>query len=84
MRIHELKTWPDVFQATWDGKKTAEFRKNDRDFQVGDILHLREYDPIAQAYLQRVIRATVIHIVYGGSYGIPKGYCLMSITLPCI
>lgn len=24
---HVLKTWPDPFQAVWDGTKTAEFRK---------------------------------------------------------
>lgn len=43
--IHELKTWPRHFQAIYDGRKTFEFRRNDRDFKVDDILILKEWEP---------------------------------------
>jgi ParB family chromosome partitioning protein len=81
---HELKTWPDMFQATYDGIKTAEFRKNDRDFKDGDILELREFDPVLNSYSGRVLTARVMNIVYGGSFGIPDGYCMMSILTPTV
>lgn len=43
--IHELKVWPDLFRALKSGEKNFEFRKNDRDYKVGDELILYEYDP---------------------------------------
>lgn len=42
---HELKTLPVYFDAVARGDKTFEVRKNDRDFQTGDTLVLREFDP---------------------------------------
>ena len=42
---HDLKCHPDYFEALRDGTKTFECRYNDRDFEVGDELLLREYDP---------------------------------------
>lgn len=43
--VHELKTWPDSFQAILDDIKTHEVRTFDRPFAVGDVLHLREFVP---------------------------------------
>jgi hypothetical protein len=41
MKIHELKCVEPYFTDIITGMKSFEVRKNDRDFQVGDILHLR-------------------------------------------
>ena len=41
---HELKILPEFFTAIIFGKKKFEIRKNDRDFRVGDVLKLMEYD----------------------------------------
>ena len=38
--IHNLKILPEHFTPVLDGLKLAELRKNDRNFQVGDILVL--------------------------------------------
>ena len=50
MTIHELKTIRPYYQFVNEGKKTFEIRKNDRNFQFGDILHLREYNPDMETY----------------------------------
>jgi Domain of unknown function (DUF3850) len=42
--IQFLKTIPEYFQLVHDRIKTFEFRKNDRNFQVGDVLVLYEWD----------------------------------------
>jgi len=37
---HDLKVWPGIFVAMLQGLKRAEYRKNDRGFQVGDVLNI--------------------------------------------
>lgn len=39
---HELKTWPEFFEQTRNGRKKFELRRNDRAYQVGDQLLLKE------------------------------------------
>ena len=44
MIAHDLKTWPAYFRPIWDGEKTFEIRYDDRGFQRGDVVILREWD----------------------------------------
>jgi|GEM_PF-3364758 len=44
MTVHELKTLPQYFGPVADGIKTFEIRKDDRGYQVGDLLLLKEYE----------------------------------------
>jgi hypothetical protein len=43
--VHELKSWPEFFEPVYTGRKNFELRKNDRHFQVGDVIRLREWRP---------------------------------------
>lgn len=45
MTTHELKTFPPYFAAVAEGRKTFEVRWNDRAYQAGDMVVLREWDP---------------------------------------
>lgn len=43
--IHELKIWPQYYCRVADGSKTFEIINNDRGFQFGDTVILKEFDP---------------------------------------
>lgn len=86
---HELKTWPDVFEEMWKGNKRHEWRKNDRDYQLGDMLILREWEPrlvdddeiVDGHYTGRRIFALVTFINKGPEWGIPEGFAVMSVEI---
>jgi len=60
---HNVKSWPHLFEAVASGLKTHEVRKlTDRDYRVGDILRLQEYDPTAQEYSGRELRVKITYV----------------------
>jgi len=61
-RVHRLKTWPNHFREILMGRKHTEFRRHDRDFQVGDIFVLREYDPKKNEYSGRELQRKVTYL----------------------
>ena len=79
--IHELKTWIDPFTAIVSGMKRHEIRKNDRQFEPGDVLVLREYDEECEEYTGRVVTVAVSYISRGGTWGLPANMDVMSIRL---
>ncbi|WP_080720041.1 DUF3850 domain-containing protein [Lysinibacillus sphaericus] len=44
MTVHELKILPKYFEPVADGIKTFEIRKDDRGYQVGDLLLMKEHE----------------------------------------
>lgn len=80
-KTHELKTWPDVFQEILDEMKVHEFRRNDRDFELGDHIHHREFNPVGEWYTGRSAHTIITSISYGPEWGIPSGFVAMSIKL---
>ena len=40
---HRIKILPEYFNKVIDGSKTFEIRKNDRNYQVGDVLLMTEF-----------------------------------------
>jgi hypothetical protein len=76
--IHELKTWPEFFQPIVDGTKRFEWRRNDRDFKVGDQLLLKEWESNG-GYTGRVVVVDVLWMIDEG-FNIPEGFCIMSIA----
>lgn len=78
-KIHMLKIVPPYFDLIIARRKLWEYRLNDRDFKEGDFLHLKEWDPFKKDYSGRFMEVLVTYIAIGGRFGIPEGYCIMSI-----
>lgn len=49
-KTHKLKITPQYYKEVANGTKTFEIRKNDRDYQTGDIVILREYNEDTKDY----------------------------------
>lgn len=77
--IHELKTWPQYFQAITSGEKTFEIRKNDRGFKVGDTLRLCNYDPDLGRFTGHTVERKIAYIAQG-VFGLPDDVCVMSLA----
>lgn len=78
-KTHNLKTWPEVFDATLTRAKSFDIRKDDRDFAVGDIIRFREWDPHTKKYTGRSCRALITYLMPGGKFGVMPGYVCMSV-----
>lgn len=78
-KLHELKIYPKYFKEVLNGNKQFEIRKNDRDFQVGDNIYLREWDNIR--YSGRTIYAEITYILDDKFIGLEKGYVALGIKV---
>jgi hypothetical protein len=72
---HELKCETGPYQAVEKEIKTFEFRKNDRDFKLYDMVILKE--TVNGIYTGRHSKQfEIIYILYGPDWGIPIDYCV--------
>ena len=74
---HKLKTWPIPFWEVIAGSKTFEVRRNDRDFKVGDLLLLQEYEPALKKYTGEEV---LVQIDYSIVLPEPEGFIGMAIS----
>ena len=68
--IHQIKISNQFFDDVQSGKKNFELRKDDREYQVGDTLFMRE---IADGIQVKVIYKLT------GYVGLESGYCILGI-----
>ena len=78
---HYIKITPEYYRAIERGEKTFEVRYNDRNYQVHDILHLKEW--LNGNYTQREIVAEVTYLLDSPDY-CKDGFVIMSIKVICI
>ncbi|RDL15932.1 DUF3850 domain-containing protein [Serratia fonticola] len=64
--IHSLKIEPVFFASVSLGVKKAELRKNDRNFQCGDFLLLREWEKGGYTGVKLIVKVT--HVLPVGKF----------------
>lgn len=76
MTVHRLKIYSKYFKEVVSGNKTFEVRNNDRDFQEGDKVILREYD--GNNYTGKSIEKNIGYILRDEKYT-KSGYVVFSL-----
>jgi hypothetical protein len=77
--IHVLKCRPEYFEPVRAGRKTFEFRHNDRAYRVGDVLDLREWTP-EDGYSGRTLWRVVTYILDPSDLGTVPAYVVMAVA----
>lgn len=75
---HNLKLAPQYWHVCAEGYKNFEIRKNDRDFQPGDVVTLSEYKD--GAYTGATLNNIIIRYVLTAEQfpdGLQPGYCVL-------
>ena len=84
---HDVKSWPNFFASIIDGSRTHELRRNDRDYQVGDLMVLREFDPIGGRHTGRSATVEITSMTSQelpcavSDQGLDPDFCILSVRL---
>ena len=80
MTTHYLKTWPEPFNLSLGGLKPFEIRVDDRGYEVGDTLCLKEWEPYSRAYTGReLLRRVTCVIRTAGPVPLPGGLVVLGV-----
>ena len=86
--VQYLKTDPAVFEASVQGLKKFEIRLNDRNFNIGDVLYLKETkfsgeEMKAGKPLEYTGRTHTVHVTYilKGGYGLAPDWVVMTVEV---
>lgn len=77
---HELKILPEYFEEVVHGNKRFELRRFDRDYQIGDIVWLEEFD--GENYTGKKIAVEIKYILRDCEiYGLKDGFCIFGFEI---
>lgn len=95
MKLHELKIEHEYLIDVSLGRKTFELRKNDRDYQVGDLIrfidigcgrrdwilaHKFDLEPRIEPYIDKNALYKITYVLKNvEEYGLNKDYCILAI-----
>lgn len=78
-RVHEVKCWPQYYEAAVMGHKPFELRKNDRDYRIRDHLVLCAWDPMTQEFIGPRATFEITYILAGDGFVLGPDMCVLGI-----
>lgn len=84
MKLHELKIKHEYLIEVDRGRKTFELRKNDRDYQVGDLIRFidikQDIKGDCDIYIDEDDLYKITYVLKDvPEYGLDKDYCILGI-----
>ena len=80
MTHHKLKTYPKYFDAVARGEKRFEIRRDDRNYQPGDLVTLQRFHPGTQQYTGAEMDFQIGYVLrHAQVFGIEKGHCVFDL-----
>ena len=86
MTVHKVKSWVPFFQAFKRGEKKHDMRDlRDREYKVGDIMILQEFDQIKGEYTGDEMVREITYITDKNtpcafsSHALDRDYCILSL-----
>lgn len=86
MNVHELKVLPEFYASVEDGTMTFQVRRDDRNFEVGHHLRLREWshergfhNDVALEWQTREI-TYVLRGEQALTFGVQPGFCVLGLS----
>lgn len=79
-QTHELKTQQPYYDDVLSGRKSFELRRDDRDFKLGDLLLLREFNP-RYGFTGETQSFDIVYILRNSQF-LKEGYCALGLAKP--
>lgn len=77
------KIFPEFYEAISKGIKSFEIRKDEDDFQKGDIIVLKEWNNGHYTGRPYIYKRITYVLRDAKEYGLKKGYCILSLENAC-
>lgn len=79
MKLHVLKIKDEYYKEVRSGRKTFELREDDRNYQVGDLIHFVEVNGLEiDSESDNLYEITYV-LRDVPQYGLPYGYAILAI-----
>lgn len=81
-KVHDLKVQTQFWADLEELRTTAQLRQDDRQYRVGDVLNLREFNS-SYGFTGKSTQRRVTHILRHEDvpYGVRRGWCILSTAL---